>query len=105
MLDWIKEYGIKGLVGVVISGLTLWVSRFWSKFKKQQETNCAMQDAMQALIRNQIVDIYYKYIDLGYIPAFAHDSLYHLYDTYKLLNGNGFIEDLMNQLKELPTKG
>lgn len=101
------------VVGWVISALgiggisSFLVTRKINAVKEQQENDEARQRAVekgvQALLRAEIIRIYNKYMEKGYIPIYERENLEHLYAEYKALGGNGVIEDLIDKLRELPT--
>ena len=64
----------------------------------------AVENGTQALLRSQIITIYNKYINKEYMPIYERENLEHLYIEYKVLGGNGVIENLMEKLDELPTE-
>ena len=64
----------------------------------------ATEKGVQALLRSQIISLYNKYIDKGYMPIYERENLEHLYTEYKALGGNGVIEHLKEKLDSLPTE-
>lgn len=44
------------------------------------------------ILRKMIMDIYHKYEDVKKIPRSVRDQLDKLYDDYKALNGNSYID-------------
>jgi len=60
--------------------------------------------ALQATLRNSILDIYNDSIAKGHMTMFEKQNLSKLFSEYKNLQGNSFICDLVNELNELPVK-
>ena len=60
--------------------------------------------ALQASLRNSILDIYNDSIAKGHMTMFEKQNLSKLFSEYKNLQGNSFICDLVNELNELPVK-
>ena len=71
--------------------------------EEQEKRNKAVENGVQALIRANIISLYNKYTDKGYIPIYERENLEHLYTEYKTLGGNGVIESLLEKLADLPT--
>ena len=63
-----------------------------------------MELGTQALLRAQIIHIYNKYIEKGYVPIYERENVNELYEQYKNLGGNGTIKTLMQKLDDLPTE-
>lgn len=61
------------------------------------------QAAVQALLRDKIVDKHRTYMFQGYIDLYSRDSVNRMYVEYKNLGGNSLVDKLMGELDELPT--
>lgn len=62
-----------------------------------------LSEALQALLRDRIIDVYNQYIHKECMPIYAKESLNGLYTQYKLLNGNGVVDSLIDYLISMPT--
>ena len=63
-----------------------------------------LKDAVCSLMRDRILHLCEKYIEVGEITHRQWESLYDLYEKYKALGGNGFIEEEMDSVSTLPRK-
>ena len=70
------------------------------KLKKKE--NEALNVGVQALLRDRIIEIYYHYTEKGWMPLDVRNSLEACYKSYEALGENGVIDDLVEQLRELP---
>ena len=70
------------------------------KLKKKE--NEALKVGVQALLRDRIIGIYYHYTEKGWMPLDVRNSLEACYKSYEALGENGVIDDLVEQLRELP---
>ena len=70
------------------------------KLKKKE--NEALKVGVQALLRDRIIEIYYHYTEKGWMPLDVRNSLEACYKSYEALGENGVIDDLVEQLRELP---
>lgn len=61
------------------------------------------QAAVQALLRDKIVDRHAEYMRQGYVDLYGRDSLNRMYVEYKNLGGNSLVDLLISELDELPT--
>lgn len=52
----------------------------------------------RAMLRADILDIYYKYNHDKSMPEYEYNSLVDLYAQYKALGGNGFITKVYNEI-------
>lgn len=52
----------------------------------------------RAMLRAEIVGIYYRYIDAAAMPEYEYNSLVDLYAQYKSLGGNGFVAKIYNEM-------
>ena len=61
-----------------------------------------IKSAICALLRDRILHLCVKYIDIGEVEHRQWASLYSLYENYKALGGNGFIDDEVDNVSKLP---
>ena len=55
-------------------------------------------------LRNDILTCYYRCREKGYRGNWDYTNIHDLYDAYVDLDGNSFVEDLMNRFDSLPAK-
>lgn len=67
--------------------------------KKEVDT----QAAVQALLRDRIVEKHREAMKEGEVDIYTRDSLDRMFVEYKNLGGNGMIEVIMKEIEELPT--
>lgn len=74
--------------------------------KKELEINkskhIALESALCAIIRNEIIKTYNHYMEKGYMSIHERDNLEKMFDNYTLLGGNGTIPDMVASLFKLP---
>ena len=83
------------IVGILIATL-------WQKFKKSQEEQDAIKSGLQSLLRSEITKAYYKYMEQGWIPLYALESLQQSHKDYQTLGLNGVMDELWKSLMALP---
>lgn len=55
-------------------------------------------------LRNDITVCYYRCQKKHYRNDYDYENLHHMYDAYKALNGNSYIQDVVTRFDALPTK-
>lgn len=60
----------------------------------------AKSEAMRCLLRDRITDIYYKRLPSGELRSYELEDLTKLYESYKALNGNSYVEAIYRQMVE-----
>lgn len=51
-------------------------------------------------LRSQMLDIYYKYKDSGKIRQYSYENFIKLYESYKAMGGNSFIDKIYEEIRE-----
>lgn len=61
-------------------------------------------DGTLSTLRNDILNGYYKCVDKGYRNDYDYQNIHHMFDSYKELNGNSYVADVVERFDNLPTK-
>lgn len=64
----------------------------------------ALTKAVQAILRDRMLILSENYLEHGEIKLHERDNYTSLYDAYKGVKGNTFIDDLYKEVMELPIK-
>ena len=72
--------------------------------KQSREHSKAVDDGVQALLRDRIIERYNHYMDQKHIPIYGMENVLDMYSAYHKLGGNGTITKLVDTLLELPTE-
>ena len=59
-----------------------------------------LREGQKCLLRSEILHIYYKHLDDGEIPQFRRQNVDYLYNAYKELGGNSFIDDVYEEIRD-----
>lgn len=90
---------------ICLSGLTAWSYRKFEKRQKAKEAeDNAIKMGMQALLRNDIINVYNKSEERGYCPIYQKQALRNSYSAYHDLGGNDVATDLYKKTLEMPTE-
>lgn len=97
----ILELVIKWAVPFVLGGA---VSFAVSATRKMRKRDKALGDGIQCLLRAEIIRCHDKYINKGFCPIYARESLSRIYVAYHNLGGNDVATDLYKDTLKLPTE-
>lgn len=76
---------IVALIGAIIAGIV-------SISKVMDGTKC--------LLRSEMLRIYYRHKDSGEIRQYEYENMVYLYEAYKKLKGNSFIDKIYAEVKK-----
>ena len=74
------------------------------KYERWDELRQNVAAGTQCLLRAEIIRSHEKYIDKGYCPVYAKESLTREYQAYHNLGGNDVATALYEQLMTLPNE-
>jgi hypothetical protein len=73
--------------------------------QKEQELRMkSLENGVVCLLRKELIADYEKWMDKGHITQTALEHGLLMYDAYKSLGGNGMIEQMKEEIQELPIK-
>ena len=72
------------------------------RLKDEHERNAAIAEGVQSLLRESIVGNYNKYLEKGFCPIYAKESIKKVYHAYHDLDGNDVATGLYKKLLEMP---
>lgn len=83
--------------GTIVTGILTIIKLKVYKYK-------ALENAVQALLRNELIRRYREYEQKGEISILDKENISHMFEEYKNLGGNGTVEKLYSELLDLHTK-
>lgn len=83
--------------GTIATGIITIIKLKFYKYK-------ALENAVQALLRNELIRRYREYEEKGEISILDKENITHMFEEYKNLGGNGTVEKLYSELLDLHTK-
>lgn len=87
------------------SGLLTGFFRYlYVRIKEADRRTESVQLGLQALLRNQMIHEYNKYLDQGYAPIYAKENFENMWVQYHNLGYNGVMDEIHEKFKELPTE-
>lgn len=64
----------------------------------------ALTTAVRAILRDRMLSLSEQYLQEGVITLHERDNYTSLYDAYKGVKGNTFVDDLYKEVMDLPLK-
>ena len=69
------------------------------KFKDLNQRLDSHLESQLCLLRHQITEIYYKYLENKEIPAHTKQDLCYLYEQYQKLGGNSYVKQIYLEMQ------
>lgn len=101
MIDEIVLKAILTIVGFVITGL---LGYFTAKIKSYKEKDSRQEEALKCLLRSNITSKYYVYSEMGEIPYYEKENIDIMFEQYKNMGGNSYVETIVKEINALPIK-
>lgn len=87
------------------SGVLVTVGKyFYRRIKENDRKTESIQLGVQALLRNQMIHDYNKYLDQKYAPIYARENFENTWIQYHNLGANGVMDEIHEKFKTLPTE-
>lgn len=101
-MEQITVGALTGLVSTLLSAGVILVLKNLNK--KQKDTSArqeAVEQGMRALLRDRIVQAYYHFHPSGKIAINSLEALEMMHEEYTNLGGNGVVDKLMDDIRQL----
>lgn len=85
------------IVGLITTGVIGYLIARLKEYK-------TLIEGLKCLLRSNITSKYYVYKELQEIPHYEKENVLLMYSQYKKMGGNSFIDDIMEEIKDLPIK-
>ena len=79
-------------------------SEFKEDFQKLSTQLDKVSDGTLSTLRNDILTCYYRCRDNKFRTDYDYQNIHHMYDSYKELNGNSYVNDVITRFDNLPTE-
>ena len=71
------------------------------KLRESQDASLAdIKEGQKCLLRSEMLQIYYNGLDASTLRQYAFENFMMLYNAYKALGGNSFIDKVKEEVKE-----
>ena len=89
------------IVGFVVTGC---LGYFVAKIKSYKEKDTRQEEALKCLLRSNITSKYYVYSELKEIPYYEKENVDKMFEQYKMMGGNSYVETIVKEINGLPIK-
>ena len=97
MLEFIINYWLEALLGIVFTAITFVVKKLYKKQK-------AIEHGVQALLRNELIRRYREFETKGEMTILDKENMEFMFREYQNLGGNGMVKQMYEEMLEMPTK-
>ena len=104
MIDFIFQYWLEVLFSALIALIGFGYKLLKNRQDQQEKKNKAIENGVQALLRNELIRRYREYETKGEISIIDKENIEHLFNEYKNLGGNGTVKQMYEEMLELPIK-
>ena len=101
MFDEIILKVILTVVGFVTTGV---LGYLVAKVKDYKKRDVNQEEALKCLLRSNITSKYYVYNEMGSIPVYEKENIDYMFEQYKLMGGNSYVERIVKEINDLPIK-
>lgn len=103
IISFISDNWLQWLFAGAVSVLAYLYRNISARLEIERQKNEAIAAGVQSLLRESIVGNYNKYIEKGYCPIYAKQSLEKVYAAYHGLGGNDVATDLYKKIINMDT--
>ncbi|MEG0137946.1 MAG: hypothetical protein RRY22_00295 [Bacilli bacterium] len=100
MFEFIAKYWLEVIFGLFLSFIAFVFKRLLT-YKDNIEN---INDGMKSILRIKISENYEKIIEKNCITLYDKEGVMDMYECYKKLGGNGFIDELIENINKIPIK-
>lgn len=76
------------------------IKEYKKAIKRKTENELIQNQALQALLKSQLTNIYFVYSEMKKIPDYAYQNFLDLLKVYESLGGDGFIHNLASKMEK-----
>ena len=102
ILSYIGAHWLEWLFALLLAILAGAWKKVSDRLKLEHDKNEAVAEGVQALLRESIVGNYNRYLDKGFCPIYAKESLKRVYRAYAALGGNDVATSLYKKVLDMP---
>ncbi|MEE1282755.1 MAG: hypothetical protein UHK60_11010 [Acutalibacteraceae bacterium] len=89
------------IVGFVVTGC---LGYFVAKIKGYKEKDMRQEETLKCLLRSNITSKYYVYSELKEIPYYEKENIDKMFEQYKKMGGNSYVDTIVREINSLPLK-
>ena len=95
------------IIAIICSGaLSTLISQLFTLFMKRAEKKSGVNEGMRLILKDRLRTLCVHYVEQGWIYEDELEDLIRMHSCYHdKLNGNGYLDELMRRVKQLPIHG
>ena len=102
IIDFISAHWVEWLFTLVLGVMSWLFKGLREQLAEERAKNEAIAEGVQSLLRESIVSNYNHYLDKGYCPIYAKESVKKVYKAYHNLGGNDVATELYHKVLKMP---
>lgn len=102
IIEFITASWVEWLFAAAVSVLAYLYRNIAARLKAEQTKNEAIAAGVESLLRESIVGNYNKYLEKGFCPIYAKESIKKVYEAYHNLGGNDVATQLYSKILTMP---
>ncbi len=111
MEDFIMKYWLEVIFGAILGLIGLGYKKIKKKQEEQEKMqeeqerkNQAIENGVQALLRNELIKNFREYKIKGEITLLDKENMEHMFTEYFNLGGNGMMQEVHEEFINIPIK-
>jgi hypothetical protein len=101
MLNEIILKAILTIISFVVTGFLGYLTARLKDYKKRDKNQ---EDSLKCLLRSNITSKYYVYTELKEIPYYEKENIDRMFEQYKNMGGNSYVDTIVKEINQLPMK-
>lgn len=101
MIDKIISTIISVIITAILTGI---IGYFTGKMKVYKQRDTRQEEALKCLLRSNITSKYYVYSEMKQIPYYEKENIDKMFEQYKNMGGNSYVDTIVKEINHLPTK-
>lgn len=101
VLEYIAAHWMEWIFAAITALAGFGYHRVLQRVQEEKERNEAIAIGVQSLLRESIVGNYNKYMEKGYCPIYAKESMKKVYEAYHNLGGNDVATSLYKKVLDM----
>lgn len=74
------------------------------KIKGYKQRDTRQEEALKCLLRSNITSKYYVFSELKEIPYYEKENIDRMFEQYKNMGGNSYVDTIVKEINQLPMK-
>lgn len=104
MGEFILKYWVEALLTSVCAFVSFTYKKIKKRFEEQDTKRKAIENGVQALLRNELIKNFREYKRIGEITLLDKENMEHMFAEYFNLGGNGMMHEVYDEFKQIPIK-